>query len=221
MTHDLSETDRAQWLEWAKRQTVVMPLYCSHGILAFDAKLRAVEDERDALVERLKAAVTGWECKGCRASFFRESSTAARATVLADALQHIASHRLLAHDVVPYASAALARAADAANARAADPSAEPAAVTDHERGWRSAIECAAQIAESYEPRCDTCPRGVASAIRHKLSPKGATQPAAPATVTEQQVDDAVWAFHQRAGYCPPRHAIQAALAAAASAAPEA
>lgn len=28
-----------------------------------------------------------------------------------------------------------------------------------------ALEEAAQVAESYEPRCDTCPRGVAAAIR--------------------------------------------------------
>lgn len=28
-----------------------------------------------------------------------------------------------------------------------------------------AMEEAAQVAESYEPRCDTCPRGVAAAIR--------------------------------------------------------
>jgi len=28
-----------------------------------------------------------------------------------------------------------------------------------------ALEEAARVAESYEPRCDTCPRGVAAAIR--------------------------------------------------------
>jgi hypothetical protein len=30
---------------------------------------------------------------------------------------------------------------------------------------RLALEEAAKVAESYEPRCDTCPRGVAAAIR--------------------------------------------------------
>ena len=33
---------------------------------------------------------------------------------------------------------------------------------------RVVIEAAADISESYEPRCDTCPRGVASAIRALL-----------------------------------------------------
>ena len=33
---------------------------------------------------------------------------------------------------------------------------------------RVVIEAAADISESYEPRCDTCPRGVALAIRALL-----------------------------------------------------
>lgn len=35
-------------------------------------------------------------------------------------------------------------------------------------GFRAGIERAAQVAESYEPRCDTCPSGVSNAIRALL-----------------------------------------------------
>ncbi len=31
---------------------------------------------------------------------------------------------------------------------------------------KDAIESAAEIAESYEPHCESCPRGVANAILH-------------------------------------------------------
>ena len=49
----------------------------------------------------------------------------------------------------------------------------PGNVKDTWRGTADAairvvIEAAADISESYEPRCDTCPRGVASAIRALL-----------------------------------------------------
>jgi hypothetical protein len=36
-----------------------------------------------------------------------------------------------------------------------------------ERAWT--LEEAAKVAEAYEPRCESCPRGVAAAIRAKAS----------------------------------------------------
>lgn len=33
-----------------------------------------------------------------------------------------------------------------------------------------AIESAAKVAESYEPHCESCPRGVANAILHLVKP---------------------------------------------------
>ena len=36
--------------------------------------------------------------------------------------------------------------------------------------YRALFEKVIQIAEAYEPRCDTCPRGVATAIRALLEP---------------------------------------------------
>ena len=40
-----------------------------------------------------------------------------------------------------------------------------AALNDCRASRHEALEEAAQVAESYEPRCDTCPRGAADAIR--------------------------------------------------------
>jgi len=37
---------------------------------------------------------------------------------------------------------------------------------------REALEEAANVAEAYEPECEACPRGVASAIRHLASKAG-------------------------------------------------
>ena len=50
-------------------------------------------------------------------------------------------------------------------------SVDPAAwgdIPEADAAIRVVIEAAADISESYEPRCDTCPRGVASAIRALL-----------------------------------------------------
>jgi hypothetical protein len=38
-------------------------------------------------------------------------------------------------------------------------------VNNAEFVWNSAVEACAKVAEAYEPRCDTCPSGVANAIR--------------------------------------------------------
>jgi hypothetical protein len=46
--------------------------------------------------------------------------------------------------------------------------------TATKRGIAIALEEAARVAESYEPRCDTCPRGAAAAIRAMI-PSGNDQ----------------------------------------------
>lgn len=52
-----------------------------------------------------------------------------------------------------------------------------------------ALEEAARVAESYEPQCESCPRGVASAIRALVAAQ-AQKPAAPAprTWTRERLD---------------------------------
>ena len=36
--------------------------------------------------------------------------------------------------------------------------------------WKEAVKVCVQVAEAYEPQCDTCPSGVANAIRAKGQP---------------------------------------------------
>lgn len=79
--------------------------------------------------------------------------------------------------------AVLLLAATAFLARFADPARTGTLQERVRDGWRAAIpivrralvERCAKVAESYEPRCNYCPRGVADAIRH-LADKPEPQP---------------------------------------------
>lgn len=47
-----------------------------------------------------------------------------------------------------------------------------ARLVDLEGAIAAENEACAKVVESYEPRCDSCPRGAASAIRDRLRGKG-------------------------------------------------